>query len=83
MLCLISVFRTVRHWSAFRDKKFIPHIAKLLLQNTFQYYPSITGYDLKKSLPFRVAIQNLKLYGTQNNTKEETVKCNFIVSFLG
>jgi hypothetical protein len=48
MLCLISVFRTVHQWSPFRANKSKPYIPKLLLQNTFQYYPSINGYDFQK-----------------------------------
>jgi hypothetical protein len=29
-------------------KKCSPHIPNLILQNTFQYYPSIKGYDFQK-----------------------------------
>ena len=31
-----------------KPKKCCPHIPQLLLQSTFQYYPSIKGYDFQK-----------------------------------
>jgi hypothetical protein len=59
------------------------HIPKLLVQNTFQYYSSINGYDFQKSLLFRIAIQNSKgIWHPHYNTKQEIAKCNFTFSFL-
>ena len=45
---LISVFRTVHHWSTFRAKEMQSTYSKTTFQSTFQYYPSINGCDFQK-----------------------------------
>jgi len=42
--------------------KCCPHIPKLLLQNTFQYYPSIKGYDFQKVSSLEECIKKFKRY---------------------
>ena len=48
------------------------HVPKLLLQNTFQYYPSINGLTSEKSLLFRIAIQISKgIWHPRYNMKQK------------
>ena len=42
--------------------KFSPHFPKLFLQNIFQYYSSINGYDFLKVSSLHDCIPNLKTY---------------------
>ena len=79
-LCLISIFRTVHHRSPFREKKFSPHIPKLILQKTFLYYPPINCYDLQNVSSLQGCNTNFKIiWHPKPNTKKEIVKCNLTI----
>ena len=42
--------------------KCTPHIPKQLLHTTFQYYPSINGYDFQKVSPLQDCNPNFNTY---------------------
>jgi hypothetical protein len=64
-------------------KKFCPHIPKILLQNTFQYYAYLMSITSKKSLLFRIAFQISKgTWNTQYYTKQEIVTYTLNMYFL-
>lgn len=58
------------------------NIPKLLLQNKFQYYPSITVYDSKNLFSSALYSKFQQVYGT-HNIKQSKKQLSVIPEFFG